>query len=88
MKVYARIQKWGNGLALRVCGPMRDIPAFKEGAEVEIGITENGFTVKKISTQKKMRLPYTEAELLKDLTYKKAHGDLLAKPLSSELDEA
>lgn len=87
MKVHARIQKWGNGLALRVCGPMRDIPAFKEGSEVEIGITENGFSVKKICLKKKAYLPYTEAELLHALTYKKAHGDLLAKPLSSELDE-
>lgn len=87
MKVYARIQKWGNGLALRVCGPLRDIPAFKEGMEVEIGITETGFTVKKISLKKKMKLPYSESDLLQGLTYNNAHGDLLAKPLSSEFDE-
>lgn len=86
MKVHARIQKWGNSLALRICGPMRDIPSFKEGAEVEINITENGFILKKIYLKKKTRFPFSEAELLNGLTYNQAHGDLLAKPLSSEFD--
>lgn len=87
MKVYARIQKWGNGLALRVCGPMREIPSFKEGSEVEVSITENGLNIKKMDPNKKMQLPFSEAELLNGLTYKQAHGDLLAKPLSSEFEE-
>lgn len=86
MKVHARIQKWGNSLALRICGPIRDIPSFQEGAEVEISITQNGFIVKKICIKKKTRFPFSEAELLNGLTYHQAHGDLLAKPLSSEFD--
>ena len=31
MRVHAKIQKWGNGLALRVSGVMRDIPHFRKG---------------------------------------------------------
>lgn len=47
MKVYAKIQKWGNGLALRVGGIMREMPHFKEGTEVEVDVTEEGFSVTK-----------------------------------------
>ena len=36
MKVEAKIQKWGNGLALRVSGVMRDIPHFEAGNIVEV----------------------------------------------------
>ena len=43
MKVEAKIQKWGNGLALRVSGIIRDIPHFEEGTLVEVDVTEDGF---------------------------------------------
>ena len=52
MRIHAKIQKWGNGLALRVGGVLRDIPQFQEGTEVDIEINKNGFTVNK-SIQKK-----------------------------------
>ena len=86
MRVHARIQKWGNGLALRVCGLMRDIPHFKEGTEVEVEITENGFIVKKLQSKRNLQLPFSEAQLLEGLTHKLAHGDLLATPLPSEFE--
>ena len=86
MKVHARIQKWGNGLALRVGGVMRDIPHFEEGTEVDVEITVEGFTVKKSILKKSRLLPFTEAQLLNGLTHGLAHADLLTEPLSSELD--
>ena len=53
MRVHAKIQKWGNGLALRVAGVMRDIPHFEAGTEVEVEIFEEGFSVKKCLPQQK-----------------------------------
>ena len=31
MRTESTIKRWGNGLALRISGPMRDIPGFEEG---------------------------------------------------------
>lgn len=87
MKVHAKIQRWGNGLALRVGGVMRDIPHFQEGTEVEVEINERGFTVLKSEPQKVASLPFTESQLLEDLTPSLAHADLLASPLSSEFEQ-
>ncbi|KTD62124.1 AbrB/MazE/SpoVT family DNA-binding domain-containing protein [Legionella spiritensis] len=84
MKTHAKIQKWGNGLALRIGGSMREIPQFKEGTEVDIEITEAGFTVTK--SIRKKRFPFNEADLLKGLSPEKAHADLLASPLSNEVE--
>ncbi len=84
MKMHTRIQKWGNGLALRVGGAMRDIPHFKNGTEVDVEITEEGFTVKKSISKKNRLLPFSEAQLLDGLTYELAHADLLAAPLKKE----
>lgn len=86
MKTHARIQKWGNGLALRVAGAMRDIPHFQEGMEVEVEITENGFTVIKSVPKKKIIFPFSEGQLLKGMTPEKAHATLLANPLPDELE--
>ena len=84
MKIHARIQKWGNGLALRVGGAMRDIPHFQEGTEVDVEITEEGFTVRK-SASNKMLFPFSESTLIDGLTHELAHADLLAMPLASEV---
>ena len=86
MKVHMRIQKWGNGLALRVSGPMRDIPHFQEGTEVDIQITKEGFIVRK-STHNKKLFPFSELTLIADLTSELAHADLLANPTAREIEQ-
>ncbi len=85
MKVRAKIQKWGNGLGLRVSGPIRDIPHFEENTTVELDVNEYGFTATKVEAYySKKTLPFNETELLEGITPKKAHADILIKPLSSE----
>lgn len=85
MKTHTRIQKWGNGLALRVAGAMRDIPHFQEGSEVDVEITEDGFTVTKSLSKKKL-FPFSEAQLLQGLTPETAHVHLLTDLLNSEFE--
>ena len=87
MKVEAKIQKWGNGLALRVAGLMRDIPHFEEGTKVVVDINEFGFVVVKQEVSKKNLLPFSEAQLLNGLTPELAHAELIASPLESELGD-
>jgi antitoxin MazE len=85
MQVHAKIQKWGNGLGLRVSGVLRDLPQFSVGTEVDVDITEHGFTVSKVKPKKQNILRYTEAELLMGMTPEKIHADLLAQPTSREV---
>jgi antitoxin MazE len=86
MKVHAKIQKWGNGLALRISGAMRTLPHLQEGMSVDVVINEDGFTVKKSFVAPLKKLPFTEKELLEGLSAHKAHADLLALPLPNEME--
>lgn len=87
MHMQAKIQKWGNGLALRVSGAMREIPHFAEGTQVDVEITETGWIVKKIEKQPKKKLPYAEDDLLHGLTPQTAHADELASLFPHEMGE-
>ena len=85
MKVQAKIQKWGNGLAIRIAGIMRDVPHFKEGMVIEVEVFENGLKIRKLqSTKKHLKLPFSETELLKGMTPQTAHADIIANPLKGE----
>ena len=85
MKVETEIKKWGNSLALRVTGVMATLPRFKAGTKVVVDVTEEGFLVKPAARKKdRFRFPYTESELLADLTPEKVHADELAKLAVSE----
>ncbi|MBA2650521.1 MAG: transcriptional regulator [Legionella sp.] len=86
MIIHTKIQKWGNGLALRVSGGMRDIPHFKEGTEVDVEIFEVGFLVKKRLPKKNTLFPYSELQLLENLNQKTSHSELLTNPLSNEIE--
>ena len=85
MKIETQIQKWGNGLALRVSGIMRDIPHFKEGTLVMVDVTEEGFTVKKIKKPSQGKKRFSEKELLKGLSAYTAHADEIATLSDEEL---
>ena len=81
--VDSKIQKWGNGLGLRVSGALRDIPHFAENTYVKVEVFEEGFTVKKAEPEEKL-LVFSEEELLQGLDSETAHSELLAQPLKSE----
>ena len=88
MKVESEIKKWGNSLALRVTGIMAELPNFKDGTKVIVEISEEGIMVKPVrSTRRKLRLPYSEKELLADLCPETAHADELATPVATEMGE-
>lgn len=86
LSIDAKIRKWGNGLGLRVSGPMRDIPHFSENTAVTVEVFEDGFIVKKAKPTN-APLPYSEEALLAELDEHAAHDDLLASPSSDEWPE-
>jgi antitoxin MazE len=84
--VQTKIQKWGNGLALRVAGLIRDIPQFEQDSAVDVEIFEDGFTVRKVKPKKNgFVFPVKEKDLLKGMTPELAHADELAQPSGKEL---
>ena len=88
MKIETEIKKWGNSLALRVTGVMAELPGFKEGAKVVIDVSTDGFMVKPVvNAGKKIKLPYSEQELLENLTPAKAHAEALATPTDFEMGD-
>ena len=88
MKIESEIKKWGNSLALRVTGIMAELPKFKDGTKVTVEVSEEGIVVKPVRpVRNKPRLPYSEKELLADLSPETAHADELATPLSTEIGE-
>ncbi len=81
MQIESKIQKWGNGLALRMSGALRTVPNLKEGDLLTITINENGFSAVKPSKRK-----FTEQELLLDITANNAHIELAPNLLNSEYE--
>lgn len=85
MYVHAKIQKWGNSLGLRLSGILRDIPQLKEGVDVKIEVTSEGFIVKKTKVNKmQLVFPFSEKELIADLLPHELYNDLLVAPLKNE----
>lgn len=80
MQIESRVQKWGNGLALRMSGALRTIPNLKEGDLLTITINENGFSAVKPSIRK-----FTEQDLLSNITPNNAHSELVPKLLNRDL---
>jgi len=87
MKIKTTIRKWGNSLGLRITGPMKSIPKFEENMPVTVDISENGILIEPIK-KSRLKLPFTEAELLGDLDKQTSREDkdLIAPPLPKEYD--
>lgn len=86
LSVKGKIQKWGNGLGLRVSGPIRDIPQFANGTPIDIEIFEDGFTVRK-AHRDNTNLIFSEAELLEGLGPETSQAELLVTPSDVEWGE-
>ncbi len=86
MRVEAKIQKWGNSLGLRLSGPIKSIPHFKEGMIVAVEVSEEGIEVRPMKKKQMRKLPFTEDQLLKGLNADTSHSEELAliSPKESE----
>jgi antitoxin MazE len=66
----ARIQKWGNSLALRIPKPMAAEVGLRENAPVDLSLVEG-----KLVIQLTARPPLTLDELLRGVTDENLHGE-------------
>ena len=65
-----RIQKWGNGLAVRIPKSFATEAGFREDAPVEMKLTGGKLVVQPISDE-----PLTLDELLRGVTDQNLHGE-------------
>ncbi len=86
-KFEGTVQTWGNGLGIRITRPMSTMACLGRGDKVAIEITEDGLLIRRKSAKKRIKLPYTEAELLEGMTPHKAHADEVPAPLVSEVED-
>lgn len=86
MRLQAKIQKWGNSLGLRLTGPMRAVPDFRENMIVDVDVSEEGLTIVPADTANLTVLPFTEGQLLSGLDSETSHADELATLTTKELE--
>jgi antitoxin MazE len=77
MKIRTTVQKWGNSLAVRITGPLKTISQFTANMPIEIEANEKGLIIRPLPSDNKKVLIFSEAQLLKGLTPKTAHADVL-----------
>lgn len=84
-KFEGAVQPWGNSLGLRITRAMRDMANLGKGDEVSIEVTEEGLLISRKKPIKRLKLPYSEADLLAGMTRHMAHADELPSLLTHEV---
>ncbi len=80
------VQPWGNSLGLRITRAMSDMAHIGRGDKVSIEITESGMVITRKEEAKRLRLPFSEAELIAGMTPHTAHADELPTLLDDETE--
>lgn len=87
VKFSTVIQPWGNSLGLRITRPLGQMARLRKGSRVTIELVDEGLLVKPaVAGNKRLKLPFTEAQLIAGLTPDKAHADELPVLLADELE--
>jgi antitoxin MazE len=91
------IQKWGNGLGLRITKPLSQLAHFEPGTVVSVEVTKEGMIIKRQNGLRKnernevtllrFRNPFSETDLVSELSPYTAHVDELVTPLASEMGD-
>lgn len=76
------VQSWGNSLGVRITVPIGKLAHLTKGCAIELEVTSQGLLIRPKTNSRK--LLFTESELIKGLTPKKAHADEIPSSLSSE----
>lgn len=71
----ARVQRWGNSLALRIPKPIAEMSALEEGTDVDLSLDEGRLVVTPVRRRK-----YTLDELLAQVTDENLHGEIDTGP--------
>lgn len=85
--MHSEIKRWGNSAAVRLSSKILAQSRLDVSSPINIEVKAGKIIIE--SAQKaalKVRLPFSEKELLKGLNAHTAHADELATPINEELD--
>jgi len=77
--MQSHINKWGNSAAVRIPASMLASMKLEVNSEVTIEILDGKIVIEPVRVQKnRLKLPFSEEMLLKDLNAHTAHADEIA----------
>jgi|SaaInl5LU_22_DNA_1037371.scaffolds.fasta_scaffold34536_3 antitoxin MazE len=86
--MQSQINKWGNSAAVRIPASVLAELGLSVHSTIDIQVDNGKIIIEPLdSTITRLKLPYSEAELLAGLDENTAHADAVAAPLSSEWGE-
>lgn len=86
--MQSQINKWGNSAAVRIPASMLASMGLTVNSHVNIDILDGKIVIEPVKESKKrLKLPFTEEALLKDLNAYTAHADEVASPIGAEFGD-
>lgn len=86
--MQSQINKWGNSAAVRIPATMLASMGLEVNSKITIEILDGKIVIEPIKAQqKRLKLPFSEEALLKDLNAYTAHADELAVPSNTEFGD-
>lgn len=84
--MQSEIKRWGNSAAVRLSSKILAQAKLDMSSPISIEVKEGKIVIEALSTtNKKVKLPFSEAELLNGLDAFSAHADEIAEPSSGEM---
>lgn len=82
----SEIKRWGNSAAVRLSSKVLAQANLDVSTPISINVRAGKIVIEPlVKRRKKLKLPFSEAELLRGLTPESAHADELAIPSSAEM---
>jgi antitoxin MazE len=72
----ARIQRWGNSLALRIPKPLAEMSELKEDSEVDLSVSKRRLVVVASKRTAAGRRRYNLTTMIRQLTPENSHKDI------------
>lgn len=88
--MHSQIKRWGNSAAIRLPARILAEARLDVSSPVSLIVEEGKIVIEALGDplHKRLRLPYTEADLIGALNPDTAHADELARPSGTEVGDA
>jgi len=85
--MLSKVKKWGNSAAVRLPSKVLAAAGLDAGAPISIEVVDHKVIIESIANKpaRRLKLPFTEAQLLSGLDEHTSHADELAELSSSEV---
>jgi len=85
----SEIKRWGNSAAVRIPGKLLAEARLDVSSPIQMSVKGKRIIIEPAYPlgPKRLKLPYGEADLVRNLNPETAHADELASPMDSELGE-